>query len=98
MRVEIWIRNDYARTLDDSPVKHSLVFAFEDSSGLAGEALAERTWNLLAGLAPHKLSDEDLQIRDRFDAACGGRILSAGDVVVAGSTRYVCRPGGWDIV
>lgn len=96
MNVEVWIRDDYARRPTASPVRHRLVFSFDDPSGFTGEILAERVWQILSGIAPHKLTDTDLAIRERFDDACAGRMLSAGDVVVCGTQRFRCRPGGWD--
>ena len=96
MNVEIWIRNDFARPLEPAPVKHTLVFSYDDSSGLSGAALAERVWTMLSGLAPHRLNEEDQQVQAAFEAVAHGRMLSAGDVVVIENRRYVCRPDGWD--
>lgn len=76
---------------------HRFAFSYEDTKSAAPVQAAERAWLITNG-AIQRLDEEDLRLRQQWEASYGGHTVSVGDIVIVDDVPYSCAAGGWEKV
>lgn len=94
MKVEIFLENDLWRSANNYSKKHLRIFSYDDTVSKSHREATDRAWLVTNG-AIMRLNEDDLSLRQKWEALVPGLTVSVNDVVSVDSVAYRCVPGGW---